>query len=117
MDGEVLSVTMRPEDYYALRHELSDLREKVNKYRWHDLRKNPDDLPEEDINYKSMNYKYSVEVLVITSESKIPKVAYINLSTNNWYDKDEGVDVIKWKYIDMPEDEESSVSNEGEKDE
>lgn len=42
------------EEYYQLAdwlEELKELREYKEKYRWHDLRKNPDDLP--DANYPS----------------------------------------------------------------
>lgn len=112
MDEIVTSVTMRPEDYYVLRHELSDLREKENKYKWHDLRKNIDDLPEEYHNY---GHLYSDNVLVLIDGKDVPKVAYINLTTREWFDsldEDDVYDVIMWKYIEMPEPEETSASGE-----
>lgn len=33
---------------------LKRLNEKIEKYRWHDLRKNPDDLPPEELFFKSL---------------------------------------------------------------
>lgn len=90
--------------------------ESVNKYRWHDLRKNPNDLPEIDPKYNSVSFKFSENVLVITSKSDDPMVAYMDFYNNNsWYlvkpnencEYDEYVEyidsVIMWKYIKMPE--------------
>ena len=41
-----------PEYYEAIEMAVEAL-EKADKYRWHDLRKNPDDLPEADGNSES----------------------------------------------------------------
>ena len=42
-----------PMDYTVAFEEAIEALEKADKYRWHDLRKNPDDLPEADGNSES----------------------------------------------------------------
>lgn len=91
-----------PEDYVI--EEAIEVLEKADKYRWHDLRENPDDLPEEHHNY---GHSFSDEVLVITEEYENTIVAYINLTLNIWFnpiheeylEPDFGK-VIAWKYIE-----------------
>lgn len=39
--------------------ELKDLREYKEKYRWHDLRKNPDDIP--DVEHRKKEYFHVVQ--------------------------------------------------------
>lgn len=82
----------------------------AEKYRWHDLRADSNDLPEVYVNYK---HSFSDNVLVLRDGWDVPLVSYINLSTKEWFDSsdDENVDnVIMWKYIKIPD--ESSVVNE-----
>lgn len=100
-----------PEDY-AIEEAIEAL-EKMDKYRWHDLRENPDDLPEEHHNYE---HSFSDKVLVITEEYKNTIVAYMNLTLNIWlnpiheeYLEPDFGKVIAWKYI---EPFEKSVSTE-----
>lgn len=91
-----------PEDYAI--EEAIEVLEKVDKYRWHDLRENPDDLPEIDHAY---GHTFSDDVLVITEEYENPVVAYINLTLKVWFnpideeylEQDFGK-VIAWKYIE-----------------
>lgn len=100
-----------PEDYVI--EEAIEVLEEVDKYRWHDLRENSDDLPEEHHNY---GHSFSDEVLVITEEYENPVVAYINLTLKVWFnpideeylEQDFGK-VIAWKHI---EPFEKSVSEE-----
>lgn len=81
----------------------------AEKYRWHDLRKDPDDLPEVDPKYSESNF--SVNVLVISETWENPFVAFVDLGTKIWYNLFETneymygsyTDVIMWKYIKMPE--------------
>ena len=40
--------------------ELKQLREERNKYQWHDLRKNPNDLPKEDGKYLCGDNRFEV---------------------------------------------------------
>lgn len=97
-----------PEDY-AIEEAIKAL-EIVNKYKWHDLRADSNDLPEVYVNYK---HSFSDNVLVLRDGWDVPLVSYINLSTKEWFDSsdDENVDnVIMWKYIKIPDN--SSVVNE-----
>lgn len=82
--------------------------ESVNKYRWHDLRKHPDDLPEVFIDYEVEHGKFSDKLLVKTDKYDTLMVAYMNLSTGEWFNElnedecfhEEYGNVVKWKYID-----------------
>lgn len=50
------------EEYYQLAdwlEELKELRKHKEKYRWHDLRKNPDDLP--DVEHRKKEYFHVVQ--------------------------------------------------------
>ena len=69
---------------------------KANKYRWHDLRKNPDDLPEAD------EYGCSEYVLVMTGtpEWDNHEWAYYNHNTRMWSTPLYGQDVFAWRYIE-----------------
>lgn len=97
-----------PEDY-AIEEAIKVLK-KEERYKWHDLRADSNDLPETYVNYR---HSFSDNVLVLRNGWDVPLVSYINLSTKEWFDSsdDENVDnVIMWKYIKMPDD--SSVVNE-----
>lgn len=91
-----------PEDYAI--EEAIEVLEKADKYRWHDLRENPNDLPEIDHAY---GHTFSDDVLVITEEYENPVVAYINLTLKVWFnpideeylEQDFGRP-IAWKYIE-----------------
>lgn len=66
--------------------------QKYDKYRWHDLRKNPDDLPDEDI--------YPVLVLdgdrkCLAFISPIGGCMWVDYSTDNDLEN-----VVAWKYIE-----------------
>ena len=97
-----------PEDY-AIEEAIKAL-EKEERYKWHDLRADSNDLPETYVNYRN---SFSDNVLVLRNGLDVPLVSYINLSTKEWFDSsdDENIDnVIMWKYIRMPND--SSVISE-----
>ena len=84
----------------------------AEKYKWHDLRKNPNDLPEEADDSKS---GYSKEVLIISSLFNEVLLGYMKLSDKKWFDSVDGELLSKpvmWKYIELPD--EKSVSKEGE---
>ena len=96
-----------PEDY-AIEQAISAL-EKEELYKWHDLKNNPNDLPEVFIdNYKVEHGKISDKILVETDRYYTLMVAYINLSTGEWFNplnEDEHFyekygNIVKWKYID-----------------
>lgn len=92
-------------------NETVELVGKADKYRWHDLRKNPEELPEawgfteEDI--------YSLIVNVYTDKFSFPLVGYMNTETKEWFfpleertfkDCDLG-NVVKWSNIRSFKDE------------
>ena len=74
--------------------------EKADKYKWHDLRKNPDDLPEAD------EYGRSEFVLVMigTPEWYSCEWAYYHHDKKLWsiYEQD----VFAWRYVEPFEEEE-----------
>lgn len=67
---------------------------KADKYRWHDLRKNPDDLPE-DNGYGESEY---VLVMIGTPEWNSWEQAYYHHGKRLWsiYEQD----VFAWRYIE-----------------
>lgn len=75
---------------------------KADKYRWHDLRKNPDDLPEAD------EYGRSEFVFVMTGtpEWYSCEWAYYHHDKKLWsiYEQD----VFAWRYIEPFEEEEDA---------
>lgn len=95
-----------PEDY-AIEQAISAL-EKEERYKWHYLKNDPNDLPEVFIDYKVEDGKFSDKILVKTDKYNTLMVAYMNLSTGEWFNslnEDEFFyekygNVIKWKYID-----------------
>ena len=74
--------------------------EKADKYRWHDLRKNPDDLPEADGNSES---EY-VLVMTGTPEWNSWEQAYYHHDKKLWSTYEQ--DVFAWRYIEPFEEEE-----------
>ena len=94
-----------PEDY-AIEQAISAL-EKEERYKWHDLKNDPNDLPEVFIDYEVDDGKFSDNVLVKTDYDTL-MVAYMNLSTGEWFNSsnedecfhEEYGNVVKWKYID-----------------
>lgn len=83
----------------------------AEKYRWHDLRKDPDDLPEKANDDSKSGY--SKEVLIISSLFNEVWLGYMKLSDKKWFDSVDGELLSKpvmWKYIELPD--EKSVSSE-----
>ena len=74
--------------------------EKADKYRWHDLRKNPDDLPEADGNSES-DY---VLVLIGTPEWNSWEQAYYKHDKRLWSTYEQNV--FAWRYIEPFKEEE-----------
>ena len=68
--------------------------EKADKYRWHDLRKNPDDLPEDN------GYGCSEYVLVMTGtpEWNSWEQAYYHHGKRLWSTYEQNV--FAWRYIE-----------------
>ena len=74
--------------------------EKANKYRWHDLRKNPNDLPEAD-EYGCSDY---VLVMTGTPEWNSWEQAYYHHGKRLWSTYEQNV--FAWRYIEPFEEEE-----------
>ena len=74
--------------------------EKADKYKWHDLRKNPDDLPEADGNSES-DY---VLVMIGTPEWNSWEQAYYHHGKRLWSTYEQNV--FAWRYIEPFEEEE-----------
>ena len=88
-----------PENYTRLRGALDmaiEALEKADKYRWHDLRKNPDDLPEAD------EYGCSECVLAVTGTPEWGDYewAYYNHNTMMWSTPFCVQNVCAWRYVE-----------------
>ena len=88
-----------PEYYEAIEMAVEAL-EKADKYKWHDLRKNPDDLPEADGNSES---EY-VLVMIGTPEWNSWEQAYYHHGKRLWSTYEQNV--FAWRYIELFEEEE-----------
>ena len=69
--------------------------EKADKYRWHDLRKNPDDLPEAIGGGDESEY---VLVMIGTPEWYSCEWAYYSYNAKMWSTYDQNV--FAWRYIE-----------------
>ena len=81
---------------------ISKALKKADKYRWHDLRKNPDDLPEADGNSES-DY---VLVMIGTPEWNSWEQAYYHHGKRLWSTYEQNV--FAWRYIEPFEEEEDA---------
>ena len=75
--------------------------EKADKYRWHDLRKNPDDLPEAVGGGYESDY---VLVMIGTPEWNSWEQAYYHHGKRLWSTYDQNV--FAWRYIEPFKEEE-----------
>ena len=75
--------------------------EKADKYRWHDLRKNPDDFPEAVGGGYESDY---VLVMIGTPEWNSWEQAYYHHDKKMWSTYDQNV--FAWRYIEPFEEEE-----------
>ena len=74
--------------------------EKADKYRWHDLRKNPDDLPE-DNGYGKSEY---VLVMIGIPEWYSCEWAYYSHNAKMWSTYEQNV--FAWRYVEPFKEEE-----------
>ena len=81
-------------EYYEAIEMAVDALEKADKYRWHDLRKNPDDLPE-DNGYGESEY---VLIMTGTPEWNSWEQAYYHHGKRLWSTYEQ--DVFAWRYIE-----------------
>ena len=100
VDYYVYDDTSKVDGLLQLNKIISKALKKADKYRWHDLRKNPDDLPEAD------EYGRSEFVFVMTGtpEWYSCEWAYYHHDKKLWsiYEQD----VFAWRYIEPFEEEE-----------
>ena len=87
-------------EYYEAIEMAVDALEKSDKYRWHDLRKNPNDLPEADGNSES-DY---VLVMIGTPEWNSWEQAYYHHGKRLWSTYEQNV--FAWRYIEPFKEEE-----------
>ena len=80
--------------------------EKADKYRWHDLRKNPDDFPEAVGGGYESDY---VLVMIGTPEWNSWEQAYYHHDKKLWSTYEQNV--FAWRYIEPFEEEEECVSD------
>lgn len=96
---------------------LDEVKEYFEKYRWHDLRKNPDDVPAEDCRvirvnrFGNGNWHYDIANYAtdLYSIDEYDFYEYKGKSGFYCYDSEWGyylVGVDAWKYIEPMEDDE-----------
>ena len=100
VDDDVYDDISKVDEILKLNKIVSKALEKADKYRWHDLRKNPDDLPEADGNDES-DY---VLVMIGTPEWNSWEQAYYHHGKRVWSTYDQNV--FAWRYIEPFEEEE-----------
>ena len=84
-----------PIDYTVAFEEAIKALEKADKYRWHDLRKNPDDLPEAIGGGDESEY---VLVMIGTPEWNSWEQAYYHHGKKLWSTYEQNV--FAWRYIE-----------------
>ena len=105
VDYYVYDDTSKVDELLQLNKIVSKALEKADKYRWHDLRKNPDDLPE-DNGYGESDY---VLVMIGTPEWNSWEQAYYHHGKKMWSTYDQNV--FAWRYVEPFEEEEECVSD------
>ena len=102
VDDVVYDDISRIDELLQLNKIVSKSLEKADKYKWHDLRKNPDDLPEAD------EYGCSEYVLAMTGtpEWDNHEWAYYSHNAKMWSTYEQNV--FAWRYIEPFEEEEDA---------
>ena len=91
---DVYDSTSKVNELLQLNKIVSKALEKADKYRWHDLRENPDDLPEAD-EYGCSDY---VLVMIGTPEWNSWEQAYYHHGKRLWSTYEQNV--FAWRYIE-----------------
>ena len=104
VDYYVYDDTSKVNELLQLNKIVSKALEKANKYRWHDLRKNPDDLPEAD-EYGCSEY---VLIMIGTPEWDNHEWAYYNYNTKGWSTPFYEQNVFAWRYIEPFKEEQQN---------
>lgn len=100
VDDDVYDDISKIDEILKLNKIVSKALEKADKYKWHDLRKNPDDLPEADGNDES-DY---VLVMIGTPEWNSWEQAYYHHGKRLWSTYEQNV--FAWRYVEPFEEEE-----------
>ena len=103
VDDDVYDNTSKVNEILKLNKIVRKALEKADKYRWHDLRKNPDDLPEADGNSES---EY-VLVMIGTPEWNSWEQAYYHHGKRLWSTYEQNV--FAWRYIEPFKEEEDGI--------
>ena len=90
-----------PIDYTVAFEEAIKALEKADKYRWHDLRKNPDDFPEAVGGGYESEY---VLVMIGTPEWNSWEQAYYHHGKRLWSTYEQNV--FAWRYVEPFKEEE-----------
>ena len=101
VDYYVYDHTDRVDEILQLNKIVSKALEKADKYRWHDLRKNPDDLPEAIGGGDESEY---VLVMIGTPEWNSWEQAYYSHGKRLWSTYEQNV--FAWRYIEPFKEEE-----------
>ena len=103
VDYYVYDDTSKVDELLQLNKIVSKALKKADKYRWHDLRKNPDDLPEAIGDGYESDY---VLVMIGTPEWNGWEQAYYHHGKRLWstYERD----VFAWRYIEPFKGEEDA---------
>ena len=101
VDYYVYDDTSRVDEILQLNKVVSKALEKADKYRWHDLRKNPDDLPEAIGGGDESEY---VLVMIGTPEWNSWEQAYYHHGKKLWSTYEQNV--FAWRYIEPFKEEE-----------
>ena len=105
VDDDVYDDISKIDEILKLNKIVSKALEKADKYKWHDLRKNPYDLPEADGNDES-DY---VLVMIGTPEWNSWEQAYYHHGKRLWSTYDQNV--FAWRYVEPFKEEEECVSD------
>ena len=90
-----------PMDYTVAFETAIEALEKADKYRWHDLRKNPDDLPEAIGGSYVSEYVF---VMIGTPGWNNCEWAYYKHNHKEWSTYEQNI--FAWRYIEPFEEEE-----------
>ena len=101
IDEDVYDDISRVDEILQLNKIVSKALEKADKYRWHDLRKNPDDLPEAIGGSYVSEY---VLVMIGTPEWNSWEQAYYKHDKKLWSTYEQNI--YAWRYIEPFEEEE-----------
>ena len=99
--ADVYDSTSKVNELLQLNKIVSKALEKADKYRWHDLGKNPNDLPEAIGDGYESGY---VLVMIGTPEWNSWEQAYYHHGKKMWSTYEQ--DVFAWRYIETFKDEE-----------